>query len=68
MAHLIPRQQVLRLYKEILSAGRRWEAAVAADTGREREYIRAEARRLFRKNQNVNGVKYKRVTEFIYCT
>jgi len=44
------RGEVVRLYKEILRLSRRWEATDVRETKVERNYIRDEARLLFRQN------------------
>jgi len=44
------RGEVVRLYKEILRLSRRWEATDIRETKVERNYIRDEARLLFRQN------------------
>merc|ERR1719430_794379 len=44
------RREVLRLYKDILKVGRSWEAAERIETRVERDYIKEEARLLFRHN------------------
>jgi len=44
------RGEVIRLYKEILRLSRRWEASDVRETKVERNYIRDEARLLFRQN------------------
>lgn len=41
---------MIRLYKEILRLSRRWEASDVRETKVERNYIRDEARLLFRQN------------------
>jgi len=49
------RREVLRLYKNIMRLGQRWEAADPIETRVEREYIADEARTLFRRNMLVKG-------------
>jgi len=49
------RREVLRLYKNIMRLGQRWEAADSIETRVEREYIADEARTLFRRNMLVKG-------------
>lgn len=50
------RQEVLGLYRRVLRIARTWQSASgqAEETMREKEYIRNEARTLFRKNRNVS--------------
>ncbi|XP_014391329.1 PREDICTED: LYR motif-containing protein 1 isoform X1 [Myotis brandtii] len=49
------RQEVLGLYRRIFRLARQWQAASGRveDTAREKQYIRHEARTLFRKNKNL---------------
>lgn len=51
------RREVLSLYRRIFSLARVWRATIEADTPLERQYIREEARKLFRKNKNVNKTR-----------
>ena len=53
------RRNVLGLYRRILSAARHWqsESSSEAQTAVERQYIKDEARRLFKKNKKVGGIK-----------
>lgn len=44
------RGEVVKLYRDILRVGRRWEAAERNETKVERNYIIEEARLLFRQN------------------
>jgi len=44
------RRDVLQLYKKILRLGLRWESVEPIQTKVEREYLREEARTLFRRN------------------
>ena len=53
------RREVLSLYRRIFRVAQQWRAATAADTEAERQYIRDEARKLFRKNNNVSKDFYK---------
>nr|KAF6355397.1 LYR motif containing 1 [Myotis myotis] len=50
------RQEVLGLYRRIFRLARQWQAASGRveDTAREKQYIRHEARTLFRKNKNIH--------------
>ena len=48
------RREVLALYRRIFRVARQWRAAIPADTEAERQYIKDEARQLFRKNKNVS--------------
>ena len=48
------RREVLELYRRIFRVARQWRAAIPADTEAERQYIKDEARQLFRKNKNVS--------------
>lgn len=45
------RSEVLQLYRRILRLGRTWESTNPHETVVERDYIRDEARELFRKNR-----------------
>nr|XP_022312990.1 LYR motif-containing protein 1-like [Crassostrea virginica] len=49
------RKEVLQLYRRIFRLSRNWQSAVgnANETAAEKQYIKEEARTLFRKNQNV---------------
>ena len=47
------RREVLSLYRRILRLARQWQAT-AADTEVERQYIRDEARKLFRGKKDVS--------------
>lgn len=49
------RKEVLQLYRRIFRLSRNWQSAVgnANETATEKQYIKEEARKLFRKNQNV---------------
>ncbi|XP_055483496.1 LYR motif-containing protein 1 isoform X1 [Psammomys obesus] len=49
------RQEVLILYRSIFRLARKWEAASGQmeDTIKEKQYIKNEARTLFRKNKNL---------------
>ncbi|NXF97571.1 LYRM1 protein, partial [Eubucco bourcierii] len=51
----VTRQEVLALYRRIFRIASSWQSASGqvAETAQEKEYIRNEARRLFRKNRNV---------------
>lgn len=51
------RREVLSLYRRIFSLARVWRATIETDTSLERQYIREEARKLFRKNKNVNKIR-----------
>ena len=53
------RIEVLRLYKQIITISRTWESVNLSDLTTERNYIKTEARRLFKKNKNVS---YKKQT------
>ena len=48
------RREVLSLYRRIFRLARQWQATTAADTEVERQYIRDEARKLFRGNKDVS--------------
>lgn len=48
-------RQVLALYRRIFRVARQWRAAIPADTEAERQYIKDEARQLFRKNKNITN-------------
>jgi hypothetical protein len=47
------KNQVLQLYRKIFRLARVWEALEPSQTISERSYIKEEARKLFRRNQNV---------------
>jgi hypothetical protein len=47
------RGEVLRVYRQVLQLARSWKAVEADQTATEQAYIRAEATRLFRKNQHL---------------
>ncbi|NWW67985.1 LYRM1 protein, partial [Ifrita kowaldi] len=53
------RQEVLGLYRKVLQIAKNWQSASGQieETMREKEYIRNEARTLFRKNKNVTDPK-----------
>lgn len=51
---MLQRERVLLVYRKILRLSRQWRAQKPADTEREREYIREEARTLFRRHAQVN--------------
>lgn len=59
MSQLTTRPQVLRLYRQILRLGRKWEAASGKtqDTKMERNYIKTEATTLFRQNSGLGDPK-----------
>ncbi|MCL4120909.1 UNVERIFIED_CONTAM: hypothetical protein GTU68_029620 [Idotea baltica] len=48
------RTEVLSLYRKILRTCARWEAKEPSQTPREKSYILAEVRELFRKNKHVS--------------
>ena len=48
------RSQVLRLYSRIFRLARDWRATDPNETRVEQDYIKEEARELFRKNMNLN--------------
>lgn len=48
------RKEVLGLYRKIFRLSRNWQSADSSQTAAEKQYIKDEARVLFRKNQNVN--------------
>ncbi|CAH1795406.1 unnamed protein product, partial [Owenia fusiformis] len=49
------RKEVLSLYRRIFRLARTWTAQNPDETWQEQEYIKDEARRLFRKNKNVTN-------------
>ena len=51
------RSEVLRLYRRILHVARHWEASPRSDINSaiEQQYIKDEARRLFRRNKEVSN-------------
>ena len=55
MAMAALRREVLGKYREILRVANTWKAIEEAQTEAERQYIREEARRLFRKNREVHN-------------
>ena len=48
------RREVLRLYRQIIQISRTWESLNVSDLTTERNYIKTEARNLFKKNKNVS--------------
>lgn len=48
------RREVLKKYRDVLRLSRTWQASEGSETAAERQYIREEAGRLFRKNQHVS--------------
>jgi hypothetical protein len=48
------KNQVLQLYRKIFRLARVWEALEPSQTISERSYIKEEARKLFRRNQNIS--------------
>ena len=58
------KRDVLSLCRRIFRIARQWEAAVPAETEKERQYIRDEARQLFHRNKEVSfhtlSVTYKK--------
>ncbi|KAK2721788.1 LYR motif-containing protein 1-like [Artemia franciscana] len=46
------RRDVLGLYRRVIGLSKSWTAKDPADTAQEQNYIRDEARKLFRKNKN----------------
>ena len=53
------RSEVLRLYRRILHVARHWEASPRSDINSaiEQQYIKDEARRLFRRNKEVSIIR-----------
>ncbi|XP_062588625.1 LYR motif-containing protein 1-like [Saccostrea cucullata] len=53
------RKEVLRLYRRIFRLSRTWQSATGdiKETAAEKQYIKDEARTLFRKNQNLTDEK-----------
>jgi hypothetical protein len=53
------RRQVLKVYTDILRTARKWQASsgIELQTIEERNYIKEEARRLFRKNKALTEVE-----------
>ncbi|KAL5473592.1 hypothetical protein EMCRGX_G028094 [Ephydatia muelleri] len=47
------RKEVLRAYRQIFAVARSWEASETGQTRDERNYMREEARRLFRMNKDL---------------
>lgn len=52
----ITRQEVLGLYRKIFKIAKKWQSASGQmeETIKEKEYIKNEAKTLFRKNKNVS--------------
>ena len=48
------RSEVLSLYRRIFRVAQQWQATTITETEAERQYIRDEARKLFRKNKDVS--------------
>ena len=48
------RTQVLALYKRILRTAKTWKATIDSNTTTEQNYIKGEARNLFKLNKNIN--------------
>lgn len=53
-AQPIFKRDVLSLYRRIFRIARQWQAAVPAETEKERQYMREEARKLFHRNKEVS--------------
>ena len=49
------RKEVLKVYRRALKLAKSWEAADAGKTLKERDFIKEEARTLFRKNKDVSS-------------
>lgn len=47
------KRDVLSLYRHIFRIARQWQAAVPAETEKERQYMRDEARKLFHRNKEI---------------
>ena len=52
-------KEVLRLYKQIMLISRTWESVNASQAKVEQNYIKTEARKLFKKNKNVGFINVK---------
>lgn len=54
--HECPYKEVLGLYRKVFRLSRNWQSATgdSSQTAAEKQYIKDEARLLFRRNQNVN--------------
>lgn len=52
----VTRQEVLGLYRKIFKIAKKWQSASGQieETIKEKEYIKNEAKTLFRKNKNVS--------------
>lgn len=48
------RREVISLYRQVFRVARNWQALNPNNTATEREYIKNEARSLFRQNKQVN--------------
>jgi heme oxygenase len=62
------RKEVLGLYRRIFRLTRTWQSASGNtnDTTAEKQYIKDEAKRLFRKNQNVREHLSDNCTKLIF--
>ena len=49
------KSQVIQLYREILRLAKTWEAKVPSETAQEKDFIRSEARLMFRANKNISS-------------
>ena len=49
------KSQVIQLYREILRLAKTWEAKVPSETALEKDFIRSEARLMFRANKNISS-------------
>lgn len=56
----VTRQEVLGLYRKIFRIAKKWQSASGQieETIKEKEYIKNEAKTLFKKNKNVSGCPY----------
>lgn len=66
----VTRQEVLGLYRKIFRIAKKWQSASGQveETLKEKDYIKKEAKTLFRKNKDVSGCPYR--FEFLndFCT
>lgn len=70
----VTRQEVLGLYRKIFRIAKKWQSASGQveETLKEKEYIKKEAKTLFRKNKDVSWCSYRfeflNDSFFVLCT